>query len=495
MRGKSVFNHILRTRWMAGLAAIALAAVALWALGGPGGGGRTVYRTGEVERGDIERSISSSGSVQALVTVDVGSQLSGQIAEIHKDFNDQVEAGDLLALIDPATFQTRVAAAEADLAVARSNVRIADATVEKSRAQEALAAREAERQERLAARGNVSRSTLDAARTALLAARADTKVAEAQQENAHSVVVQNEAALAQARIDLDRTRIHSPIDGVIIERSVSVGQTVAASLQAPVLFRIAQNLEQIQIEAVINEADIGAVKGGNPVSFTVDAYPEQQFRGEVRQVRLAPTVEQNIVTYTVIISASNRDRRLLPGMTATVRIVTGLREDVLRVPNEAIRFVPPDENLREAAAGNARQRRRTALFAELRDALSLSDDQVRTMEARLAEMRERRRASGRPFGGSRRRRGGGFRGDRGGVPRFIGRLLGDILTAEQKTLFEAWQTRMEGTRTADLWVMENNGPVPRVVRLGLSDSAATELIWGLSEGDRVLIRAVTETKG
>lgn len=494
MSRRTWIGRLFRSPFVLIVVAAALLALVLWMLYAPPGSGRTVYTMAAVEQGNIERSISSSGSVQALVTVEVGSQLSGQVAEIHKDFNDEVEEGELLALIDPATFETRVTAAEADLAVARSNVRIAEATVAKTKAQTALAEREASRQERLAERGNVSQSALDAARTALRAARADTEVAAAQLENARSVVAQREATLAQSRIDLERTRIVSPIEGVIIERSVSVGQTVAASLQAPVLFRIAQDLSQIQIEAEINEADIGAVSAGNSVTFTVDAYPEERFRGEVKQVRLAPTAELNIVTYTVIISASNRNRRLLPGMTATVRIVTGLREGVLKVPNEALRFAPPDDALRQAASDDARERQRAALFSELESALSLTGDQMRAVNERLAELRQRRQSSRRPFGGSRQR-SEGFGGGRNGIPRYIVRVLDDILTADQKEKFQSLQRRLEDTRVADLWVLEARRPVPRVVRLGLSDGVATEIVGGLEAGDKVIIRARTEKQG
>jgi HlyD family secretion protein len=199
------------------------------------------------------------------------------------------------------------------------------------------------RQRSLSRKGFVTESALDVAETEVSTARADLQVAKAQLENAKAAIEQRKAALAQAQIDLDRTEIRSPIDGIVIDRKIDVGQTVAASLQSPTLFRIAEDLRRIQIEAQVDEADIGNVTAGDPVTFTVDAYPERSMSARVEQVRVAATELQNVVTYTVVIAATNPDLTLLPGMTANVQILHGSRDNVLRVPNDALRFRPPNQ--------------------------------------------------------------------------------------------------------------------------------------------------------
>lgn len=298
--------------------------------------------TAIVERGDINRGVATSGSVRALVTVEVGSQLSGQIAELNVDFNSAVTAGQLIARIDPKTFESRVQQSEADLKVAKATIQVKQAGITRTEANLRRAELDFNRQKTLLQKGTVSETTMDAARAEYESTKAEVEMAKAELDNARAAAKQRKAALDSAAIDLERTFIRSPIDGVVIERSVDVGQTVAASLSSPVLFKIAQDLREIQIEANVDEADIGNVKKGNSTSFTVDAYPDEEFTGSVGQVRLSPTELQNVVTYTVIISAMNPDMKLLPGMTANVEIVTGIRQNVLRVANEALRFRPRD---------------------------------------------------------------------------------------------------------------------------------------------------------
>ena len=298
--------------------------------------------TAIVERGDINRGVATSGSVRALVTVEVGSQLSGQIVELNVDFNSAVTAGQLIARIDPKTFESRVQQSEADLKVAKATIQVKQAGITRTEANLRRAELDFNRQKTLLQKGTVSETTMDAARAEYESTKAEVEMAKAELDNARAAAKQRKAALDSAAIDLERTFIRSPIDGVVIERSVDVGQTVAASLSSPVLFKIAQDLREIQIEANVDEADIGNVKKGNSTSFTVDAYPDEEFTGSVGQVRLSPTELQNVVTYTVIITAMNPDMKLLPGMTANVEIVTGIRQNVLRVANEALRFRPRD---------------------------------------------------------------------------------------------------------------------------------------------------------
>lgn len=303
------------------------------------------YASIAIETGPIREVVSATGTLSALITVEVGSQLSGQISELFVDFNSEVEEGEVIARLDPATFETRVAQAEAELAIAEANVTQAEASLAEAKALDNDAVRSRERNEDLRKRGNVSAAQLDTAIANAEQTRARLISAEAQIKTAEAQVNQRQASLDSAKVDLERTYIRSPVGGVVIERAIDVGQTVAASLQAPILFTIAKDLRQMQLEVSVDEADIGRVKKDLPVSFTVDAYPEMVFVGQVEQVRKAPLVEQNVVTYTVIVSTKNEGQLLLPGMTANVEIIIDEREDALLVPNQAFRFMP--ENGRE----------------------------------------------------------------------------------------------------------------------------------------------------
>ncbi|MGH6912730.1 MAG: efflux RND transporter periplasmic adaptor subunit [Geminicoccaceae bacterium] len=356
------------------------------------GQARATYITAPVERGDLSTTLSATGTLNALVTVDVGSQLSGQIAELLVDFNDEVEKGQPLARLDPRTFRSEVREAEAALDVARAVVVSERAALEKAGADLANARlgcavtaartesaqvkaddarRDLERTRVLVARATLARSELDGALAAyqsaaallrgaeaeqqvsegaVLAAEASRKMAQAALQHAEAAVEQQSAALEQAKIDLARTVISAPIDGVVTGRNVDRGQTVAASLEAPTLFTIAQDLRQMEVHANIDEADIGRIRLGQRASFTVDAYPDRVFEGTVTQIRKAPEVIQNEVTYTVALSTQNADLALLPGMTAIVRIVVETASDVLKIPNAALRFRPPEDTAAHAAA-------------------------------------------------------------------------------------------------------------------------------------------------
>ena len=295
------------------------------------------YRTAKVERGPITATVSSTGTLNPVTSVQVGTQVSGQIQQLFVDFNSPVKKGELIARIDPETFTYRLRQAEADLESARSSV---------GRAQVAqvIADRDLKRTKELVARNFVSPAELDRAQSTFDLAAAEVRTAQA-------VVQQRAAQVATARVDLSRTEIRAPVDGVVIKRSVDVGQTVAASLQAPELFVIAKDLRDMQVDTSIDEADVGRVKPGLRATFTVDAFPGRQFSGEVRSVRKAAQNVQNVVTYIAIISANNDRGELLPGMTANVRIVTDTRDSVLKVPNAALRFRPPGESA--AAKGDA----------------------------------------------------------------------------------------------------------------------------------------------
>lgn len=328
-------------RWVIAILLVAgLAGTGGWWFLARGGQPTMDIRTATVERGSVRALVSTAGTVSPLVTVEVGSELSGQVSDVLVDFNDLVTEGQLIARIDPRTFATRVAEAEAAVAVAEANLNLQAARRDRATALFTQASRDLDRTRALRDRGTVSDQALDAARAAFETTRADIAVAEAQIADAEAQAVRARASLRSAQIDLERTDIRSPINGVVIDRQVDPGQTVAASFSAPTLFTIAGDLSLIEIDARVDEADIGQVQAGAPVDFTVDAYPERRFEGVVEQVRLGADTEQTVVTYSVIIGATNPDGRLLPGMTATVDILTGERDDVVTVPLEALRFRP-----------------------------------------------------------------------------------------------------------------------------------------------------------
>ncbi len=340
-----------RSTWII-TAAIAVAAIgaAAWWFTRNGESGAT-YRTAAIERGTLQAAVSSSGTVNPVRQVSVGSQVSGQIVEMFADFNTEVKKGQLIARLDPQVFEYKLRQAGADLEAARAAVVNAQAAavaaaanVSKAQLDADNARRDLARKEDLLAKAFISPAEFDTARNlagtlgeALKVTQAQLAVAKAQVASAQAAVKQREAALAQAKVDLERTEIRSPVDGIVIKRSVDVGQTVAASLQAPELFIIARNLDDMQVEAAIDEADVARVHPGQRVTFTLDAVPGRTLEGRVDQVRKAAVSAQNVVTYTVIIPFDNPGHALLPGMTANVRIVVDTRENVLKVPNAALR--------------------------------------------------------------------------------------------------------------------------------------------------------------
>ncbi len=312
------------------IAALLVLALALSSI--PGCDGKTSdspYVTAPVERGDLVARVTATGTLSALVTVQVGSQVSGRIQELLADFNTPVKKGQVIARIDPRLFQAAVEREEANLLAAEGNL-------VKARADAQDAERKFVRARALQAQKVVSRADLDTAQAAAAAAKGQRAAAEGS-------VAQARAALNQAKINLDYSTIVSPTDGVVIARNVDVGQTVAASLQAPTLFLIAQDLTKMQVDTSVAEADVGKLRAGLPATFTVDAYPGERFKGVVRQIRNAPETRLNVVTYDAVLDVSNDDLRLKPGMTANVTFVVAQRRDVLTVPNAALRFTPADE--------------------------------------------------------------------------------------------------------------------------------------------------------
>jgi HlyD family secretion protein len=373
------------------------------------------FRTVRVDKGAVESSVTATGAINAVVTVQVGSQVSGTIAKLGADFNSQVKQGQVIAQIEATRFKANLDQAEANLMASQ-------ATLMRAQVAEKEAKIELDRTEAVAKRELVGAADVDAARAKYGSAQADRAAAEAQ-------ISQSHAQVGMARFDYEHTTIRAPISGTVLQRSVDVGQTVAASLQAPVLFTIAQDLSQMEVHAAVDEADVGKLREDQPATFTVDAYPGQTFSARIFQIRSQPTVAQNVVTYDAVLRVDNKDGRLRPGMTATVRAVSAHHDDVLRVPNSALRFRPPPE-LVEASGEHGGGQRPAGGGAGPGTAMA---------------------ADGRPGGGGQRPAGGGGPGARVYVPR-----IGKVASVR--------------------------------FRPGLSDDEYTEILGGqLHEGDEVVI--------
>jgi HlyD family secretion protein len=324
-------------KWLLPVAAVAVLLVAL-GLNQPA---RPHYFTEKAERGDIHDVVEATGTISAVVTVQVGSQVSGTIARLDADFNSRVRKGDVVATIDPALFQGTLLQASADLENARANLVAAGANLEKAKAGLFQAKADHDRTTALARDGVASSQELDQAQAAYRSAAATVGAAEASVSQARAQVAQKEAAVSVARTNLNYTVIRSPIDGTVVARNVDVGQTVAASLQAPTIFTIAQDLTKMQVHAKTDESDVGSIEPGRPVTFKVDAFPKETYRGVVSQVRMNSTVVQNVVTYDTIVDFDNKVLKLFPGMTAYVTIPIATATGVLKVPNAGLRYKPP----------------------------------------------------------------------------------------------------------------------------------------------------------
>lgn len=526
------------------LALVGVIAFVVWRPSG-GSAADTPYRLATVDRGPITASVRATGTVNPVTTVLVGSQLSGQVIEILADYNSPVKTGQVVARLYSEQIKTRRDAARADLQQARADLGQRQAQLERARAtvqraqatlrdqqaqrdraaaQLAEARRNLERQSELTARSVGSQTTLDAARTqaevqtATLASseaqiasqqaeitglQADVAVAEAQVKSAEAAIQQREAKLKDIEIDLERTEIRSPVDGVVVKRDVELGQTVAASLSAPTLFTIAQDLHAIDIYANIDEADVGRLKTGQPVSFTVNAYPNRTFEGTVRMVRLGAQTIQNVVTYIAVIGVRNQDLALLPGMTANLQILTDERSQALRVPNAALRFhpagspataqapsaPPPVANVGAPRGGRALEALRERLVAEVQP----TAEQLAAIDRILAEARENR--PGRQPGTADVDRRTAVRQYRQEVREKISAAL----DPERRARFAALAQDGQGPRRARaqgdsgtpgrIYVLGEDGePHPVPVRLGITDGNVTEVLAGdLKDGTAVVV--------
>ena len=373
-----------------------------------------------VTRGDVTQVITASGQLNPVLKVDISSQISGIIQKLFADFNSPVKEGQIIATLDPATYEANVLAAEGNLASAKANLELAQ---------------HVERRARTLRKDN-------------LGSAAEYDLAVADLHKAEASVKISEGALKKAQVDLARCTIRSPIDGMVITRNVNVGQTVAASLSAPVLLVIANDLSKMQIEANVVEADIGRVQAGQDVEFRVDAYPNDKFKGRVTQVRNAPKEELNVVAYQTIIEVSNTELKLKPGMTANVSIIISKREDTLKVPNAALRFKPPKE-IRVATAETAKP--------------SGSSDSEKRSGSESSKSRKSKQKSGRTV-----------------------YLLAEDMTAPDGPATNSLATDAHATNGS----AAGSEPPPALraveIKLGISDGSSTEVLEGLSAGDEVV---------
>ncbi|MFZ6768316.1 efflux RND transporter periplasmic adaptor subunit [Undibacterium sp. Di26W] len=368
------------------------------------------YKTAVVDKGNISQTVTASGTLNPVALISVGSQVSGTVVELKADFNDRVKQGQILLKLDPTIFNAQIKQSEASLASAEASKRLAQATLE--------------RNQKLVTQNYISGTAMDQARREVEVADANIKLARAQ--------------LDRVKADLNNSVIRSPIDGVIIKRTIDMGQTVAASFQTPNLFQIARDLTKMQIDTSVSEADVGSLKDGLPARFVVDAYPDREFEAKLRQFRLAANVQQNVVTYNVVLDVDNKNELLKPGMTAQVRLVVGSRENVIRIPTAALRYKPSEEE-------------------QAKEAKALKDKEKNGSAAATASA-----------------------------------SAGSNLPAPDVDDDVAFRTRKDLTRTFKLYKLDDKNQARTVdVKIGLSNFKYTEVISGdLKPGDKVITRAL-----
>jgi HlyD family secretion protein len=451
------------------------------------------YRFAAIERGDVTKTVSASGNVQALVTVQVGSQLSGLVSQVLVDFNSSVSKGDVLAVIDAKTYASRVNQGTADLGAVTAALAQQRAGLEQAKAQNEVDQAAYRRVKSLSEQGFASGQALDQATAAVKRSEAGVALARAQIAAQSARVEQSKASLEASRYDLGRTQILSPIDGVVVDRKIDPGQTVAASFQAPVLFQIAQDLSKLQVKIMVDEADIGQVREGQTVKFTVDAYPDETFQGAVTQVRKQPETQQNVVAYAVIAQAENKGGRLLPGMTANADVVIDERPNVLKVPASALRFKPADMQAptavgppgggRPQSGGGGGERAGSGSGgARFLEQLDLTNDQKAKAKPIFEEMRAKMMTAGQDPKARRAARDEAF-----------AKLI-PLLKPDQRARLTALQGQFGGRSGAQggktpgvVWILKDKKPWPVPVRVGATDGSFSEIEGDIKPGDQVII--------
>lgn len=452
------------------------------------------WRTTPVERGDIRVAISATGTLSAISTVTVGSQISGQVTDVLVDYNDKVQKDQIIARIDPSSYEAQITQGAAQIANAEASLRQAQATLRNAEL-------DFQRKSELVQQQLVAKSDVDLARAARDQAQA--------QVNAAQATIRSQTASTQTtRINLERTVIRSPVNGVVLTRSIEPGQTVAASLNTPELFKIAEDLSKMQIELAVDESDIGQLKVGQAVSFTADAFPDRQFRGTVEQVRLSATTTNNVVTYPVIVTVNNSDGTLLPGLTVNAEIEVSKRSNVLKVSNAALRYKPAEDDnaapeAPRAAGGSGMVDDLSRTAAEL----GLNAQQQAEFDKAIAAVRERIAARTAPQAGN----GGSTLFGRGGGPGGMRITMGGsgdaqgqmrqrmaermnqqfaafraTLNADQQKKWDAQISALIGAKRAPLFKLVNGKPQRIMVRVGVSDGTSTEISGDVRQGDQVV---------
>ncbi|HET6783988.1 MAG TPA: efflux RND transporter periplasmic adaptor subunit [Pseudoxanthomonas sp.] len=498
----------LNSRKLASRIAFAVAVVALLAAGlwywdnRESEAAEGAYRTTPVERGDIRVAISATGTLSAISTVTVGSQISGQVTDVLVDFNSQVKKGDVLARIDPSTYEAQIEQGTAQIASASASLAQARATLRNAEL-------DYQRKADLGKQKLVAQSDVDLARSALDQARAQVNSSQAQ-------IRQQTASTQTTRVNLQRTVITSPVDGVVLTRTIEPGQTVAANFSAPELFTIAEDLSKMKIELAVDESDIGQVKVGQVVSFTADAFADRQFKGTVEQVRLAATTTNNVVTYPVVVTVDNSDGTLLPGLTVNAEIEVSKRDKVLKVSNAALRYKPaangagaaqPPTQGPQRAGGSGITDDLARSVAELK----VNPQQQAAFDAAVAAVRERQAARQAQVaqGGGNSMFGGGRGGPQGMVvigsgsgagamqaqmrQRMAERFQQDFaafragLDDAQKQRWDAALGALLNAKRTSIYRLVDGKPESVMVRIGASDGTATEVSGGgLKEGDQIV---------
>jgi HlyD family secretion protein len=534
---------------IAGAAIVLVGGAAMVARGGNSADtGKYVYETAAVERGDVARVISASGAVQPRNKVDVGSEVSGKIVDLFVDFNSPVKQGQVLAQIDPETFITQVNSQRAGLLQSQASVANAKSAVSRAVVNLDIAEKTFERQKKLFAEGAISQAAWEQAEQADTVAKVQLEIEQASLESAEAGLARSRASLQEAQLRLDRTKILSPIDGVVLDRKVEIGQTVQSSQQVAQFFVIAQDLSQIQIEASVVESDIGGIDAGDPAVFEVDAFPGERFRGEVTQVRQQGAEQANVVTYTVVIDARNQEGKLKPGMTANVEITADRASNVLRIAYDATRFQPPREIL-EAMGGEEGQRNgqggpgagpgggqqiaigegrggqggggrgpggfggpggqnpmgdwlKAAGVDEARTQKIMSEMQAEMERARASIMPRQQQGGATIIGG-----GGGF----GPPPSIVQQqqmqemrakmdqtresVLRRNLSQDEYAEVEKQRVETQSLKREDMFVVNEKGELERrTIMVGISDGNYAQIMRGAEEGDTFVVRATASGK-
>jgi len=472
------------------------------------GGGSQKFRTVKVERGEISSVVTATGTINPVITVLVGSQVSGTVKALHADFNSRVKEGAVIAQIDPAIFEAQVEqgranvlSAQANLLNAQANLQNAQANLTKADVAVLDTKRTLDRNQPLVEKKVIAQATMDTAQANYDTAVAQRDVAKAQVESAKSQVEsskaqveQAKAALKLAETNLGYTTIRSPVNGTVISRNVDVGQTVAASLQAPTLFTIAKDLTQMQADTNFSEADIGRIEERQEATFTVDAYPERMFRGKVSEIRNAPQTIQNVVTYDVVIQVDNKELKLKPGMTANVTILVAHREGVLKIPNAALRFQPQMAKNEVAVKGKKegtplQTADRSTSVGRFTEGLNLTPEQqakvdliIKASQHEIQEIREKSKPEE----------------VRAMTQNLIRKKILEILTPEQKQKLtkSAPSSETDQKKPVRVWTLSSEGnPVSVSVVLGITDGSFSEVISGdLKAGNEVIVEEMAKDK-